>query len=227
MDSNYDIVDLTIPSSPTKREDPTTVQTIQTRPQRLRGWVNAYYVTVGGRRCGPYYARRWKQNGKLHKEYVAENDVQRTRDACERYRESRRRQRSVDIQFTTVSGNLNFLLRMAKRVIKGNIRPEDKDHLVRLDTLGIKAHGRPALRIPRSVAFLTRNPQLLENLKARNKNSPKEPFMVPSRAKLRKTFKAALEIVREEIEKTQKSRTSRKKSLVAFAPWADIQFETP
>lgn len=155
MDETYEIVDL-MTTSPAVSEPPEPQNLIDSylrhpqsddlRPQK--GWVNAYYITVGGKKLGPYYARRWKENGKLHKEYVAEEDVERVKAACQLYRERRRRQRLIGRQFETVAGNLNFLWRMVKRSIKGTLRPDEKEHLQRLETQGIKAPGRPPVRVP-------------------------------------------------------------------------------
>jgi hypothetical protein len=114
--------------------------------EMLRGWVNRYFVVVGGRRMGPYYVRRWKQNGKLYKEYVELRDVERIKAACQRYREKRRRERGVAWLFRNVTSNLAYTFRMVKRSLKGNLRPEDYAHLALLETQGYKVPRHPSLR---------------------------------------------------------------------------------
>lgn len=127
--------------------------------EALPGWVNAYYVYENGRKCGPYFVRRWKVKGKLHKQYVAERHLRRTLAACARYRERKLRQRKISKRFTIVTGNLNFLWTMVKRSLKNTLRPGDHDFLAILEKEGIKAPNRPSLRSARRlvVPFSTKN----------------------------------------------------------------------
>ena len=117
--SGYELVDFTAPApivcapdlqcnGPTPEQrpaDPRALQEPGYGNEMLRGWVNRYYVVVGGKRLGPYFVRRWKQNGKLCKEYVELRDVKRVKAACERYREKRKRERGVAWLYRNVAGN--------------------------------------------------------------------------------------------------------------------------
>ncbi len=131
----------------------------------LPGWVATFYVRYGCNREGPYYVRRWKKNGILHKEYVKPADLERVQAACQRHRERRQRQVQCGKDLTTVCGNLNFLLRMVRRSRKGTLRAEEYCHLEILETQGPKAPGRPKLRTPRSfmVPFFANHPSNPQN----------------------------------------------------------------
>ena len=110
--SGYQFVDFTsqapvpeeagVPQPKANSEQPTG--------EALRGWVNSYYIKMNGKRLGPYYVRRWKQNGKLHKEYVEARDLQRVKEACERYRQKQRRGRTIAAIYRDVQGNLAYTL---------------------------------------------------------------------------------------------------------------------
>lgn len=136
--------------------EPRTQTLVEEYPETemLPGWVNAYYVYENGRKCGPYYVRRWKVRGKLHKQYVAERHLRRTLAACARYRERKIRGRDIALQVAVVTGNLSFLWTMVKRSMKGTLRPCDHDFLAILEKEGPKASGRPSLKAPKRTAKL-------------------------------------------------------------------------
>jgi len=112
----------------------------------LRGWVSAFYVTVKGQPIGPYYARRWKENGKLHKQYIKHADVERVRSQCEANRQLRKKQLALNKDFRTFKGNFNYYFRILKRADKGKVTPEHYDHMRSLAFGDFFCPGRPALR---------------------------------------------------------------------------------
>jgi len=115
-------------------------------PSQLRGWINTFYVTQSGVRRGPYHARVWKVGPKTFKEYIKPADLEKVRAACQAYRERRKRQRARDKELSNLYGNVNYLYRLAKRESKGPLRPEDYEHMRRIDDLGYFIPGRPNLR---------------------------------------------------------------------------------
>src|SRR5689334_10973149 len=119
-----------------------------------RGWINTFYVTKGGVRRGPYYARVWKVGGKTHKEYIKSRDLKRVQAECDAYRESRKQERTKDLEIANTIGNLNYLYRLAQRQDKGLLRPEDYEHMRRIHEHGYAVPGRPPLR-RRSIARIS------------------------------------------------------------------------
>ena len=136
---------------------PSNLATEQSSTERvsltLPGWVSCFFVTYNGRKIGPYYARCWKENGRQRKKYIRPADLEKVRVACEAHRQRRRAERDLGKEVTAISGNLNFLFRMTKRILKGQITEEDFVHMGRILGQGITAPGRPKLRRPRSFMY--------------------------------------------------------------------------
>ncbi len=141
----------------------------------LTGWISKEYIPFKGKKLGPYYVRRWKQNGKLHREYIKAADLEKVKAACENHRQKRIAERQCSKELSTITGNLTYLLKMVKRSIKGLLRPEDQDHLAILESKGPTTPGRPPLRLQRSTPLLGgfKQPPV-------HKNEPTRDFMVPS-----------------------------------------------
>jgi hypothetical protein len=148
----------------------------------LRGWITAEYIPYKGKKLGPYYVRRWKQNGKLHRQYIKPSDLEKVKAACQNHRQKRTAQSQCAKELTIVAGNLNYLLKMIKRSLKGLLRPEDHDHLAILETQGPNVPGRPNLRLPKSsIAFPGDVPRSQQ--RQVRKSKPTKDFMVPSNTK--------------------------------------------
>ena len=105
--------------------------TPQQTADTLPGWVSTFYVTSGGKKSGPYHARCWKKNGKLKKEYIKAADLDRVRAACENHRQKRLHHIELSKQLATVTGNLNFLIRILKRSENRNRIPQVLDSELR------------------------------------------------------------------------------------------------
>ena len=66
-------------------------ESAKTLPKTLSGVVCAQRVRCGRRQCrcargqlhGPYHYRFWRQGGRLRKEYVRPDDLERVRAACD------------------------------------------------------------------------------------------------------------------------------------------------
>jgi len=143
----------------------------------LQGWLSTFHVDYQGKRLGPYHRRCWKVNGKLKMEYVKPNDLERVRAACQAYRDRRKRRTTVARDFHNRISNINWLDRMAKRLRKGDLRPEDYAFCEVVDKEGITAAGRPKLRNapPRTSPLNTQRLTLKD-------------FMYPSHTKLPEKF---------------------------------------
>lgn len=115
----------------------------------LRGWITTFYIRRGAKSHGPYYARTWRVKGKLKRQYIKPEDLERVRAACQRFRERRKKQIEVSKGYNLIAGNLNFLFRMFKRSQKRN-RPRQHEaaHLAGIQTEGLQAPNRPNLRRP-------------------------------------------------------------------------------
>ena len=123
----------------------------------LRGWVATVYVKGNG----PYYVRRWKQNGKLNRQYVKKKDLDRVRAACEANRQNRRRQIQAANTLATMTGNLTFYSRMFERALSGKLAIRKLVHLERIASDGLLAPNRPPLRRPSpSKAFMVPSPAI-------------------------------------------------------------------
>jgi hypothetical protein len=112
----------------------------------LQGWVSTFYVNYAGRKLGPYHARTWKANNKVHRQYIKPADLDRVRAACQANRELRQRGVQIAADFYNTVGNLKWLAKMANRLRKGNLRPEDYAHVERIESEGYATPGRTKLR---------------------------------------------------------------------------------
>jgi len=153
----------------------------------VRGWLTTFFIPYKGKMLGPYYARSWKVNGKLKREYIKAADAERVRKACEEHRAFRKRGVQIARDFNNTTGNINWLQRMAKRRDKGQLRPEDYDHVEQIQKEGIAIPGRTKLR-----TFI--RPQYLRP----DTQNQKGVFMYPSSTKFTNSFKNRLkkEIIR-------------------------------
>jgi len=115
-------------------------------PQHLNGWVSKFFVHYNGRKLGPYYARCWKENNKQKREYIKPADLERVREACQRYRDHCKAISKTTRDFSTLTGNLNYVARMAKRITRGFLRPEDYIFIEKIQDNGFHTPGRPKLR---------------------------------------------------------------------------------
>jgi len=118
------------------------------KPQK--GYVAEYYTTYKGRRLGPYYVRHYTVHGKRKKQYIKKENVERVRAACQAHRESKSRGRQIARNLDNIIGNLNWLDRMAKRLDKGAIKPEDHAFVEQIKRHGIATPGRTKLKTKRS-----------------------------------------------------------------------------
>src|SRR5690349_6276646 len=132
----------------TKQKMTATSQPSALSPQPLkRGWINTYYRYYKGKKLGPYYVRRWKHNGKTHKEYIKPKDLETVRSQCEAYRERRMRQLICAMECKALIDNHKFCHFMMIRCDKNlPIRPEWAAHIERIHQHGPFVPGRPRLR---------------------------------------------------------------------------------
>ena len=112
----------------------------------LPGWVNTYYRYHRGKKLGPYHVRRWKVGPRLFKQYIKPSDLEKIKSACERYREKRKRQSAFAREYTLQESNLNYLLRLCKRLRRGALRQEDYAFALEIERNGYSIPGRPKLR---------------------------------------------------------------------------------
>ncbi len=113
----------------------------------LRGWVNTFYRNYKGRKLGPYYVRRWKEDGKLHKEYIKPQDVDRVRAACQLNREMEESMKRAHEKVKLFMRNGDFFLRILDRRRRRKRVPlVHAEFFHRLDCEGMYIHGRPPLR---------------------------------------------------------------------------------
>lgn len=52
----------------------------------LPGSLQKFYVHRNGRKFGPYWCRMWREGGKLRRQYIKAEDLDRVRTAIDRYR---------------------------------------------------------------------------------------------------------------------------------------------
>jgi hypothetical protein len=112
-------------------------------PTPLRGWVNSYYRHYKGKKLGPYYVRRWKVNGKIRRQYLKPEDVEKVRAACEVNRDRRK----SGPKYRALLDNFRFQWRMILLFDRGKEpRQDQKDYIVRLHQEGMYITGRPLYR---------------------------------------------------------------------------------
>ena len=159
---------------------------ILTQPplQPLRGWISKEFVTYNGRKLGPYFVRRWKVGGKLRREYVKFEDLERITAACQANRDKRKRQAETTRKLDNLIGNLNFLEKKANRLDRGiPLTDEDRAFIERIEKEGYEISGRPSLRRPKYARIPLE--RLLQILSRRFKTD----FMVPPFANSRENRK--------------------------------------
>src|SRR5690242_18705210 len=118
------------------------------RPQPLLpGWIEAFYRRHNGKRLGPYHVRKWKANGKVHREYIKPKDLERVRAACQANRDKRKQTIQANKSGFVFKGNWDFMHRIATRAEKGKpITLEEVAHVLRIQREGWDAPDGPKLR---------------------------------------------------------------------------------
>jgi hypothetical protein len=112
-----------------------------------RGWINTYYRNYKGKKLGPYYVRRWKENGKLHKQHIKCQDVERVKAECQAHRERQLERRIVGSQCKALIDNHILLGKMYFGFEKGKEPNKlQAKYLVRLHHEGLYITGRPPYR---------------------------------------------------------------------------------
>ena len=112
-----------------------------------RGWVNCFYRYYKGRKLGPYYVRRWKENGKLCKEYVKPQDLERIRAECQLDREMEESMNDAYRSREVFMRNADFYFRMLRLFHRGkDMCLLHAQFLTRLGMEGMRILGRPPLR---------------------------------------------------------------------------------
>jgi hypothetical protein len=120
--------------------------TTRNPPLSLKGRVTTFYARYKGHKLGPYYVRRWKENGKQMKEYVKPNDLLKIQAACEQNRQDRNARIARSRQVTNLSRNMSFLWRLMKRSRKAGYWPHEILHFVKIQEHGMSVSGCPPLR---------------------------------------------------------------------------------
>ena len=126
-------------------------------PAPKPGWINCFYRYYKGKRLGPYYVRRWKVNGKLHREYIKPDQLEQAKAECQAHRERQQRKREGERQGWNALHNWVFLGRMLTRLDAGKeITRDQAAYILRIEREGILITGRPwcRRRIKRHVALV-------------------------------------------------------------------------
>ncbi len=108
-------------------------------PKSLPGAVVAQYRTAGGKTYGPYWFRIWREGGRLKKAYVRRGDLDATRAACERGRESRRSLAKARAQVRESRGDFALLMRLLRRVDSGGNVWMSDDELQRAERFAVRS----------------------------------------------------------------------------------------
>jgi hypothetical protein len=147
----------------------------------LRGWVTTFHVTQNGQRRGPYHVRRWKERGRLHKQYIKPADVERVKAACQIHREKQQARRQGARRVNNYISNADFLYKMLMRWETGKIVTKAMEaYIWRLcKTEDMYVDDRPPLRrrIIRSIA--THNGQTVIVKTVLELDGTSKTFMVP------------------------------------------------
>ncbi len=156
--------------------------------ETLKGWVTSFYVRYGTKKLGPYYARTWKQNGKLKREYIKFEELEEVKAACQRHRERRQQLAKITRTYSQVAANLNFLFRMLKRSKRRKPRTDENHHLALLESQGLQVTTAPPIRRRRRRWNTQRSVALPGDVSAPQprvtiKFGLKSPFMYPSSTK--------------------------------------------
>ena len=111
------------------------------------GWINTYYRYYKGKKLGPYFVRRWKLNGKLHKEYVKPDQLEQVKAECQAHRQRALERRIVARQCRALIDNHIFLGKMYFGFEKGKEPNKlQAEYIVRLHHEGLYISGRPRYR---------------------------------------------------------------------------------
>ncbi len=94
-------------------------EALQNIPATLPGVVCVQYVTRGKKRHA-YYARFWRERGKLHKQYVRRADVEAVRAACAARQERETARREVRAKMVEAFGAA--AVNAQRRAIRAMIR---------------------------------------------------------------------------------------------------------
>src|SRR5262249_58383300 len=84
-------------------------------PATQRGWLNTFYRYHKGKKLGPYFVRRWKVGGKIHRQYIKPEDVEKVRAQCAAHRTEQKRRKEHNKQLNILLDNFNFLGAMMNR----------------------------------------------------------------------------------------------------------------
>ena len=171
-----------------------TPSTTHQPPLTKKGWINTYYRYYKGKRLGPYYVRRWKLNGKLHKEYIKPDQVEEARAECQRHREAKK---EIVRWLNNTTTNLKYLERMIKWSDQGRLRPEDHAYIDRIQKEGYDIGGRPPLRKKIVRQFATYNGQTVIVKTVFELDGTTRSFMVPF---FTNPFSRGFEIVTESLQ---------------------------
>jgi len=174
--------------------------TANTAPKR--GWVNTFYRYHNGKKLGPYYVRRWKLNGKVHKQYIKPQDVEKVKAECQTHRE---RKKAVVGWLNNTIANFNYIDRMIKWADQGKLRPADHAYISRIKREGFKIDGRPPIRKKIVRSFATYNGQAVVLKTVFEPDGTTKTFMVPFFAKYlkgsscRQLFLEGLDQIEEQV----------------------------
>jgi len=109
-------------------------------PAPKRGHVNKFYRHYKGKKLGPYYVRRWKINGRLHKEYIKPKDVERVKAECQAHRQKQK-------EISNFLTNFNFLGNCLNRYDTGKIVTQAMEaYIRRIYHEGPYISGKPQMR---------------------------------------------------------------------------------
>jgi hypothetical protein len=140
-----------VPSQTTNHEPQATTEAAPSTPQlaALKGRIAKFFLSYKGKKLGPYYCRRWKENGKTKKEYVSSKDLPRVQAAIDQYRSDRNYKLARNKQCNLLLTNMRFLWTMMQhRIPKKKLRVENLLHIGRIEKMGIYAPDCPKLRGP-------------------------------------------------------------------------------
>jgi hypothetical protein len=172
--------------------------------QLLPGWISTFFVRYNGKKLGPYYARSWKADGKLRREYIRPGELERVRAACQRHRDKRKATIATTWEIKTLLGNLNYLSRTYRRSIKGLLRPEDQTFIDRLEKQGFRIPGRPSLR----------------TVQPKTGNRKPKTFMYPSDTNNKPRLKKAdIEAAKKVLNKTIKANRQAEDFYTKWGRW--------
>ncbi len=71
------------------------MKTEKALPNMLVGWVCRQYKRRGGKLCGPYWYRFWREGGRIRKAYVRPEQLEDVRAGCMRWLAFKRQVRAA------------------------------------------------------------------------------------------------------------------------------------